>query len=209
LLSVVDHRDRLPSIRDAMVGRLLDWSGKNDTTIKPDQLFEAAGLKTVLPVSIAVMSRRCGDVVRRRTELLGYQSQWDVRHPEDRADVHPFAAAPFVVITGESGHGKSWRLYADALSVGTVATVLLESTGSAQQDLQQASNEVWQVALGHETPLPWQGLATRRADVLGCPVSERWLSVCLDRLTDVGEARSLLTTPVEDSGVRLVIACDP
>ena len=209
LLSVVDHRDRLPAIRDAMAGRLLDWSGKKDTTIRPDRLFEAVGLKNVLPVCIPVMSRRCGDIVRRRTQLLGYRSQWDVRHPENPADVDPFAAAPFVVITGESGHGKSWRLYANALSAGTVATVLLESTGSAQQDLQQAAHEVWQVALGHETPLPWQSLAARTADVLRGPRSRPWLRICLDRLTDVGEARALLATPVEDFGVRLVIACDP
>jgi hypothetical protein len=209
LVPVVDDRSRLSTVRDAMVGWLIDKSRQNETTITPEQLFEARGLKYVVPITHwALAEERCRQRVQRAVELRGYRPEWDVRPRPTCVEGTATPVSPFIIVTGESGRGKSWGVYAEALAAADTLAVMLDSGGDAEADLQRAANEVWQGALGHENALSLRALAERRADVCGAPAQALWLSVCFDRLRDVDCARALLLNPIEDWGVRIVVECD-
>ncbi len=208
LLPFVHHREDIPNVLDAMVGWIIQRSSDNETTITPAALFRAHDLKYVLSISQWVATKeRCRTQCQRKTELRGYRPEWDVRFSQANLKTS-LGSAPFVIVCGDSGLGKSWWLYAQTHVRDGLAPVILDSNGEAEEDLQRAANRVWRDALGHDNVLPLQNLARRQADVLKRPMSELWLRICLDRLTSADEARKLLHNPVEDWGVQMIVACN-
>lgn len=208
MLPIVHHREDIPNVLDAMVGWIIKHSSENTTTITPEELFKAHDLKYVSSISQwAAMKESCQTQCRRRTGLRGYRPEWDVRFSLGDAKI-TLASAPFIVVCGDSGLGKSWCLYAQTHVGAGLAPVILDSKGDAEGDLQRAADRVWRDALGHDDALPLQNLARRRADVLKRPQQELWLRICLDGLTSPGAAQELLNNPVEDWGVQMIVACN-
>ncbi len=208
LIPVVHHREDISTVIDAMVGWIIKRSSTNETTIKPAELFEAHNLQYVSTISQWVATKeKCQAHCRRKMGLFGYRREWDVRHSLTKCEIN-VASAPFVVVCGESGFGKSWWLYAQARIEDGLASVLLESKGDAERDLQRAANRVWQDILGHDNTITLRNLARRQAKVLKRPIDGRWLKICLDGLTSPDAARDLLNQSVEDWGVQLIVACN-
>ncbi len=209
LLTVVEHREKLASIRDAMVGYLIDRSRKSRATITPAELFHRHGLKNVVQVGCSTLLReRSREQVKRRAQLLMYYPEWDVRKSDDSVSHKLLSLPPITAVTGESGHGKTWRLCDEVLRSDGTAVVLLNSTGDMHGDLQNAADEVWRTALGHDGQLNLQRLSARRADVLEIAQDQPWLLVALDDLKNVDQANALLTEPLEEWGVRVIVTCD-
>ncbi len=208
LLGVVEDRDRLANIREAMVGWLIERSDQNNTRLTPQELFDHCGLGGVVPVKRAVVHEGCKSRVRAAAACLGYRHDWDVRDPAlltSCSEPH----ATLIAVTGECGCGKSWHLFAEALAATSTAVVLIDSKGDAETDLQRVADRVWHDVLRHESSMSIGNLAARFADVLGPERGVPWLTVCIDRLSPVAAATGLLGLPLEDWGLRLIIGCDP
>lgn len=209
LLAVVEHREKIEQGLLSLVGWMIERSRGNNAKVTPDQLLDAQGLGKVLSVSRwAILHERCRRQVQRHIELLGYRSEWDVRWQQNRALSCTTSTAPFVAVIGESGHGKSWRLCSETCHTSTPAVAFVHSQGDAGRDLQRAADEVWQNVLGHDQTIPLSNIALRQADVLGRPLKSPWLRIFLEHLRDPVEARALLTVPLDDWGVQLVVECD-
>lgn len=203
LLRTVEHRETLESIRNALVGHLFEKSRQNEAAISPAELLESVGLKNVVAIGRDVILReRCCTQVSRLAQTWGYHADWDVRTTGlDRS--------PIVAVTGESGHGKTWRLCAQIRKAETPGIVLLRSTGDLHTDLRRAADEVWKGALGHEMQADVRSISARRADTLGTPRNVAWLTIAIDQLGDAEQANALLDEPLEDWGVRVIVTCNP
>ena len=208
LLQYVDHRESVTATLNAMVAWLINRSSANEVTTTPKQLFESCNLKYVLPIGQwAATKERCQNRFLLDTKLRKYRPEWDVRFRQSNCESSS-AHTPFIVVFGGSGLGKSWWLCAQSYSSDTLATVMLDSKGDAEVDLQRAANRVWRDSLGHDADITLQSLANRREDVFNKPSSEPWLKICLDQLTSIKEAHELLCISIEDWGVQLIISCD-
>ena len=208
LLAVVESREQLSQHRNSMVGELILRSRENNATFSPKDLLKSQGFEYVIPLTEwAVLKDRCRRQTQRRIEQAGYEPAWDVRSTQHNC-LGPLST-PFTIITGESGVGKSWYLFATANSVNASAIVLLNATNEAKDDLRQAGDRVWQTALGHDDSRNLEVISRRLADIRKHTIDEPWLTVCIDRVDDLGEARDLWEEPLEDWRVNLVLACAP
>lgn len=208
LMRVVPQRENLPELCDAMGGWICDRSSTNNNAITPAELFVAHGLDKAVPIGdLLVLRQRCREKLMRQLERLGYVPAWDVRRSPDGTTDRISTA--ITAITGGSGEGKSWRVYAAADVAQTAAAILIESSGSITRDLQQAAEDLWQDVLGHDAPKPVANIAEHLRDVLGAARGDPWLTICLDRVEDVAVANGLLLQPLEEMGVRVVVGCEP
>lgn len=208
LMRVVSHREEVPQLCDAMGGWISHRSSTNNNAITPAELFAAHGLDKAVPIGdLLVLRRRCREKLMRQLDGLGYVPGWDVRRSPDGTTDH--VSTTITAVTGGSGEGKSWRVYAAADVAQTPATTLLESSGDIVRDLQQAAADVWQGALGHDAAKPLANIAQHLRDVLGPACADPWLTICLDRVEHVAAANTLLLEPLEEWGVRIVVGCDP
>lgn len=209
LLAVVERRERVANLRNEMVGWLVERSRRNDTTVTARELFDRAGLARVVPVSDRARVRaRCEGEVRRAVAARGYRAEWDVRR-DGNGRPAPEPLRVVVAVAGASGDGKSWRLYDEVLGARTMALAVLDSKGDVERDLRRAADLVWQSALGHDESLTLEGLSRRMADVLGPTRGDPWLTICLDRLADPAAVPELLSAPLVEWGVRLLVGCEP
>ena len=115
---------------------------------------------------------------------------------------------PMLVLSGESGQGKSWLLYALANRLATEKelAILVEATGDANQDLAQAASLFWRVIKCNDTGPGLDRIAARRRELIHGR-AERWLTVFVDGVQDPAEVKGLALAPWEDWNVRLVVTC--
>ncbi len=205
LLPVVEAREKVPQLSWAMTGWLIDRSGENETCITPEELLAEHGLGQAVSVANRLaLERRCSDSLRVRLDRLGYRPGWDMRRSEAST-----IQAPLTAITGESGMGKSWGIYAAADAARTPAVVLIESSGDANRDLEKAASKLWQEALGRDEPKPLSNIAQHLAEVLDPARGDPWLTLFIDQLNDVDATNGLLAEPLDRWGIRLVLGCEP
>jgi hypothetical protein len=113
---------------------------------------------------------------------------------------------PVLVVAGESGQGKTWQLLNlmdSVLTSGGVAVFVLAS-GDANRDLQAASDVVWQEGFGRSSSIKISRLADLYRKV-NQRHSEDWLTVCIDDVQEIREARQLVKQPWKHWGVRLAL----
>jgi hypothetical protein len=192
LRPMVDHVDDLASIRDALCTMILRRAALGETWLAPEDLLKEAGVRAISLGDADSLRRAAQELLVRELERRKYRREYDVRvapvWPEGRR---------FLVISGDSGQGKTWRLSRVAMDLagGEDAgplVVFLESTGQAAGDLQKASDLLWR-AWGHDRSISLERLAARWHENQG--VARRsWLVVCVDGLQSVSEARALINS---------------
>jgi HEAT repeat protein len=101
----------------------------------------------------------------------------------------------FLILSGESGQGKTWQI--SRLAVDWAAqekgplVILLESRGEAERDLQKASDLLYMEAIGHDRSIPLERLAARWREIHG-ETDQPWLVICVDGVQGVREAQALI-----------------
>ncbi|MEM1098906.1 MAG: ATP-binding protein, partial [Planctomycetota bacterium] len=189
-----------------MVGWIIERSTESERSITPGELFEAFGLNQTASIADLVQIQlRSARAIHDQLGRLSYRQEWDVRSDLEYQDKDE----PITVITGPSGSGKSWALYAHAASPLTPATVLIPSGRDARETIVAACERFWQEYLGHDSAKPLSNVASHLRDILGSALPNPWLTVLVDRVSDLAVADELSRLPVEDWGVKLVVACDP
>jgi hypothetical protein len=210
LLALVDHREQVPEKRNA----LMTWLARaavQGADVATDELLEKHGLNVTPLTDWVTLREKAQRILSRDLELRQYEEVHDVRAAAaepllDGWNTH----TPLLGISGESGDGKSWRLYALGRSAvhGPDLVVLVDASGDADGDLQRAADIVWQRVKGNGGSLPLHGIANRHEQLLH-RAAWPWLTVLIDGVQSPREAELLALRPVEDWGVRVAITGPP
>jgi hypothetical protein len=206
LLALVDRREQLADKRGALLEELLNSAASGDATVATDSLLAKFDLAAVPLTKWGELQARSQREFKRALELRHYDPALDVRTAAGRELAQRWSAAgpAILALSGESGQGKTWLLYALGLALldeGQVV-VVVEATGSARDDLQQAANIFWQRMKNHDSSIPLNGIAARRRELLH-KHSEQWLVILLDGLKNGDEAETLTREPLENWGIKL------
>jgi hypothetical protein len=194
------------TIRDALLMELVRRATTGSARITAQELLESRGL-TATPLGDW---RAHWTAARALTEralcIRRYDPKSDVR-PAVAAAAAPRwpSSAPVLVLTGESGVGKTWSGYAllsELTAQGQVA-LLVPSEGDATRDLAAASAAFWQGVVGNDNPVPLERVRAR----LGKVLAARPLYFLFDGVSDHKEARDLAYKPWEDWGFYPILTC--
>lgn len=208
----VDHllQHYFPRLHDAratrrkLVALLLEKLSRGELILDAQgvrDLFLEADLDPQVVEKVARLAEGAAQVVAERLARSGYVAAHDVREalawPDDR---------PVLLVTGESGNGKSWQLaklmasLAEAREVVTWSQAL--SNAAAQRD--RITEDIW--ALGLERPaapsLTYLNLFVK--SVLERP--GHWLTTAVDQVEDLVLAKELVSCDWSRTGMRLALA---
>lgn len=211
LLALVDHPEQVCEKRDALLARLAGYAARGDAVVRSDELLREHGLDVTPLTNWVELRGRAQLLLRRELKMREYKEAEDVR--ADTASVlceSWGAVAPLLGLSGESGSGKSWQLYALGLRAGEdpAITVLVDATGDADADLRSAADTFWQEIKGNGATMPLSRIAALRKQQLHRH-ADWWLTILVDNVQSTQEAERLARRPVEDWGVRLAITGPP
>ena len=201
LAGLVEHRRDVIPKREQLCGLVMDLAAQGQVQLGAGELLQRAGLY-VYPFTAWKPIRRL--LVRRLWKQLGMSGYVPA------LDVCPAPQWPagksILVLSGDSGQGKSWQLA--ALASATAAedgfVTWAQSTDNAAADLQASANEVWQQGLNHTNELSFDRVASIRAQIH--PDAPRpWVTVCIDDIQTFSEARRLVRNDWEGWDARLAI----
>lgn len=199
LAQLVEASEELVGKRMELIARCFVLA-KNGSAISAAQLLRDAGLD---PVRLH-MARRLPSVLDdarcHASTALGYQHALDVRSP-----ILPLNSADVVVIAGESGQGKSWRLarMAHDLAAAGQLVVLLPSQDRLVDVERLVLERVWHSG-GFDRALPIASVAARLRPQLP-KAGRHWLTICLDDLQSQQLARAIAHANWAAAGVRIVV----
>jgi hypothetical protein len=210
LLARIGPADRISEKRDHLLLELGRRACEGDAHINAAAFLESSGLAVTPLTNWAQLSRKTYEhltgVFRRKRVMLSE----DVR-PGLTEDILASwtTRSPLLVITGESGSGKTWHGYRALLSAaqsGDVA-ILVDSRGDADRDLSEAANTFWHRIIGVDDPVPLNRLRARLQQ-LGQGNESRQITVLVDNVSSSEEAQRLIEEDWEAMGVRIGITCN-
>jgi hypothetical protein len=212
LLQLVEYDSEVPEKRDAMLMGLARLATGGSADIDDSARFLAEhGLASTPFSAWPVLRERSRIHLAGEFERLGYRDDDDVRlaRAQDLASSW-VGGKPMLAVSGNSGQGKSWLLYALArqITAGPELIILVEATGSAEDDLEEAARICWHEIKNNDMILPLSRIAERLRRV-DRNRAGHWLSLLVDGVQSVEEARRLAKIPWETWGVRLIVSCEP
>ena len=211
LLALVDHPEQVREKRDALMAWLAAHAARGDTVVTSDELLREHGLDVTPLTHWGALRQRAQVLLRRELEMRGYREANDVRASTASSLWESWGAdTPLLGLSGESGSGKSWQLYALGMRAAEdqPITVLIDATGDADADLRRAADTFWQEITEHGGSQPLSRIAAQRRQLLH-KHADRWLTILVDNVQSTQEAERLARRPVEDWGVRLAITGPP
>lgn len=209
LLARIGSADRLSEKRDHLLLELGRRACSGDAQLDANTFLESVGLAGTSLTQWARLSRKAhehlsGVLRRKRVDLSE-----DVRPAlTDEILGNWTTESPVVVLTGESGGGKTWHGYRSLLTAaeGGDVSILVDSRGDADRDLSEAANTFWQRIVGADEAPPLSRLRARLARL--DPANQlRRLTLLVDNVTSPEEARRLIEEDWETLGVRLAVSC--
>lgn len=206
LLGAVDFREQVPGKRRELCGLLLELASQGEVKIATTEFLGRAQIKSE---SFEKWSKLQEKLLKEIAHRIRGEWQYLPEHDVRDAPAWP-AHRPILILTGESGQGKTWQLGALAMKIvdtnGLVATTT--ASGAADRDLQSAANVIWQNVLGHDQGLSLERLAERYREI-SPKLENPWLTVCIDDVLWIEEARRLVSRDWDRLGARLAISTLP
>lgn len=205
LKPLVDYEREVPNIRLELCGRLLKLAGQGAVPIRPSDLLKSAGIVGTSLANWATISKN----VRSCSEDVSTGWRWRY---DPTLDVRACPSWSFgksvLILTGESGAGKTWQLASliRRTDDSHCAIIALSAEGSADRDLEKAAKIIWHGGAGRERPvMPLAQLIQRIRDC-NQELAPGWLTVLIDNVQFMDEARDLMDQPWAAWGARLAIA---
>ena len=212
LLALVDHPEEVREKRDALITWLAHRAAEGDAAVVTDDLLRQHNLDVTSLTDWAALRARARQILQRDLELRQYREAYDVRADAAASLWHSWddPAIPLLGLSGDSGDGKSWRLYALGLSAAQDegVAVLVDATGNADDDLQRGADIFWQDIKGNGGSQPLARIAALRKRLLH-KGAEQWLTVLIDGVQSPEEALRLAHQPLREWGVRVAITGPP
>ena len=205
LREFADYPGQTESKRRELCGLVLELAAQGDVRTTPQEFLKQARLDAVPFTQWARIHERSNIYFKRRAEIeWNYREEMDVRPP-----IWWPLNKPILVLTGDSGQGKTWQLAALALEVfrNDGVPVAISATGDADKDLSLAAREYWQHLLCHPNELSLERIAEVRRDA-SCG-STPFVTVFVDDVLSAQEAQQLARRGWEHFGGRLAISTLP
>ena len=190
-------------IRDRLVGALMKRLGTGEATLVRaaiHAMLVEAGLSPKRMCKLAKLHRTMSTLTAERLSRLKYDPRLDVRP----APIWP-PDKPVLLITGESGVGKTWqlgRLLHSLPDEGRVATLVQVTDDTGASLLASAARDIWQTGLDETTDQTIVAVSHRLRD-LNYPARE--LVLAFDDIRDAAIARHLIAQDWSAWGMRLVL----
>lgn len=206
LRPLVDYSEEVEPKRRELCAALLELASDGNATFTPQDMLAKVNLDHTSFCDWATARDSLSDTAQRTLRnRWRYCVEADVRSP-----MRPPANSLVCVLTGESGQGKTWRLASLALTVlaDGSAAVVVSATGDASDDLQRAADTVRCYAYDRKEPWDLDLLAKKRSDFLPS-LPTPWLTICVDDVQSVSEAKALVEQAWSYWGIRLVMTALP
>ncbi|MDA0831650.1 MAG: HEAT repeat domain-containing protein [Planctomycetota bacterium] len=204
LLAIVDKHDDIPRIRDHLAMELAKASTIGGAVIDANKFLSDHGLDAtpLTDWTNHIGSARC--LVSRATERIGYDENVDVRLAELPVAPH---TGEILVLTGESGAGKTWTVNALAKrATGPLLPILVESEGTAEATLKKCAEVFWNEIHDGDEVLPLSRIIKRLKKLTNSDVG---LAVFVDGVVTYEEARRLIEQDWRALSSSLVVALPP
>ncbi len=212
LLHLVEYDSEVPEKRDAMLMGLARLATSGGVDINDSARFLAGhGLASTPFSAWPVLRERSRMLLEGAIEQLGYRDDDDMRLARAKDLASSWVGGkPLLAISGNSGQGKSWLLYALArqISSGPELIILVEARGRAEDDLDEAARICWHEIKKNDMTLPLSRIAERLRRV-DRDRAGHWLTLLVDGIQSVEEGRNLAKQPWATWGVRLIVSCEP
>jgi hypothetical protein len=207
LLALVDHREQVDEKRDALMLWLARQAARGDAVVISDLLLRQHGLDVTPLTDWGALRERAHALLRRELAMRLYREDNDPRAGSARSLWESWGVdTPLLALSGETGSGKSWQLFALGLHTmqNPAVTVMIDATGDSDADLRRVSDTFWQEIKGNGGTLPLSRIAARRRELLHQHAGH-WLTILVDNVQSGQEAERLARWPVAEWGVRLAI----
>ena len=177
-------------VRDHLVGLLMKGLSKGELQLNSAGLYDLlreAGLRPERLRKLKRLSETMAKLSRDRLRLIGYRHKKDVREapywPEEK---------PVLLITGESGAGKTWQLgkyLEECVEARRAATLVGAKT--TEDILTRAARDIWQEGLGETSEKSLISVSNFLRELApNTPIP--LLTVAVDDIQDVDVARDLI-----------------
>lgn len=191
-------------VREHLVGLLVEKLSKGEARLTAEavnQMFRHVGLSPDRFRRLATLAETISALTDRRFARLKYQPDRDIR------DIPNWPSEkPVLLITGESGTGKTWQLgrLIECWREDRQIVTFISGATTRADVLTQVSQDIWQSGLGETSDKTIVAVSRilRELDPNG---SIPKLVVALDNLQDIDLARDLIRQDWGDLGMRLVL----
>lgn len=203
LSEIVDHPERVADTRRALLMLLAEKARMGNAVIDIGSFLSEAELRALPAGNIQSLVARARAVLGRRLAELRFSRQHHVQEDFTERLASLVVETPIVVVTAESGGGKSWHTcaVAETLAARGALVVHIEAEATARGTLDEAMGVLWNTVKGNTNTLPF-GLVARN---LRGPPPHRVLVI--DRVDEPDVARGLAVAGCESQGLKLVLAC--
>ena len=179
-------------VRDRLVGLLTKRLSKGELQLNSAGLYDLlreVGLSPERLRKLKRLSKTMAELSRDRLLRIGYRHEKDVREVPYWSE-----EKPVLLITGESGAGKTWQLgkYLEQCVEARRAATLVLGAKTTEDILTQAARDIWQEGLGEtseKSSLPAVSNFLREI-APNAPIP--LLTVAVDDIQDVDVARGLI-----------------
>ncbi|MDD1752884.1 MAG: hypothetical protein LUQ38_07340 [Methanotrichaceae archaeon] len=201
LLGVVEYREDVDKKRHELCGLILDYASKGEIRIAPKELLRKSGLSGESFRNLQSIKRNLHREFEGALHLKKYDYEKYVRKAIDWPEEFPL-----LILAGESGQGKTWRLARIAYEIfgGEGLAVFTNAQGDADKDLVIAADIIWKTGLNQDRSLTLDRIVSRRRETVP-GAQEPWLTICIDDIQSTSEARNLVDKSWTDLGTRLAL----
>ena len=187
---VTDLRDER-GVRERLVGLLMERLSKGEIRLNSTDLgslLREAGLSIERLLNLRRLPETMAELSQARLGRIGYQREKDVREVPDWPE-----AKPVLLITGESGVGKTWQLskYLEECVEARRAATLVLGAKTTEDILTRAASDIWQEGLVETSEKSLPAVSNFLREIApNAPIP--LLTVAVDDIQDVDVARGLI-----------------
>ncbi|MCE2435198.1 MAG: ATP-binding protein, partial [Candidatus Latescibacteria bacterium] len=198
------HDER--GVRERLVGLLMERLSKGEIRLNSTDLgslLREAGLSIERLRNLNRLPETMAELNQARLDSIGYQHEKDVREvpcwPEGK---------PVLLITGESGAGKTWQLgkyLEECVEMRRTATLIEVHGAKTTKDiLTQAARNIWQEGLGETSDQSLIAISNFLPKI-NPDIPIPLLTVVVDGIQNVDVARDLIRQNWMKWGMRLIL----
>jgi hypothetical protein len=211
LARIVPAIEGLATKRDALLLDLARRATVGAARIAISEFLNDHGLNATDLSKWIKLTHKAADHLRRTIRLRKMNLDEEARPGLTEIAFSKWSAGgPILLLSGDSGQGKSWLGYSLLLEASRrqEAAIAVDARSDADKDQEIAAQIFWQGVVGHDNAPPFERICERLCKAH--PEQQmRRVSLLVDGVNDCREASRLACLPWEDWGVRVVMTCLP